>query len=317
MEALQTLSREHPAYREIYGEMPAAEDRLPKDGLPVSEEEYWEHYYNDPDFVYEWKNGHLEVRPMADVKAGRSSRWFSRVLEYYLTANPVGEIITAEIGFRLAFPGGTSVRKPDISVVLHSNPDVIAGDDCTYGGTFDLCAESLSYSSAKEIKRDTVEKKNEYQGTGVKEYYILDARGKETAFYRLNNRGRYVKIRPAGGIIRSGILPGFQFRVSDLYAQPPLESLIEDKVYERFILPSYRKSKQEAEKRAEKEKQRAEKEKQRAEKAEKMLISERQKAEHEKSFDIARSMLANGLDAALIMKCTGLSADEIRKIQNG
>jgi Uma2 family endonuclease len=209
---------------------------------------------------------------VGDVKAGDSYRWFSYILECYVRENPVGKVITLELGFRLVFPGGTSVRKPDLAVVLHSNPDTIGGDDCKYKGTYDLCAESLSYSSSKVIKRDTVEKKQEYEGTGVKEYYILDARGKETAFYRLNNRGRYVKIRPAGGIIRSGILPGFQFRVSDLYAQPPLESLIEDKVYERYIFPSYRKSKQEAEKRAEQEKQRAEK-------AENMLILERQKAE--------------------------------------
>jgi Uma2 family endonuclease len=272
MEALQTLSREHPAYREIYGEMPVTEDRLPKDGLPVSEKEYWEHYYDDPDFVYEWKNGYLEVRPVGDVKAGDSYRWFSYILECYVRENPVGRIITPDIGFRLVFPGGTSVRKPDLAVVLHSNPDTVGSDRCSYDGTYDLCVESLSYSSAKEIKRDTVDKKNEYEGTGVKEYYILDARGKETAFYRLNSRGRYVKIRPAGGIIRSGILPGFQFRISDLYAQPPLESLIENKVYERYILPSYRESKQEAEKRAEKEKLRAEK-------AEKRLILERQRAE--------------------------------------
>lgn len=118
----------------------------------------------------------------------------------------------------------------------------------------------------------------------------MDARGFETAFYRRDSKGKYEKIRPQNkGIIRSGVLPGFQFRVSDLHRQPSLEELTQDDIYHKYVLPAYR----DAQERAKKEKrraewaeqnaatqqQRAEQEKQRAERAEKQLLIERRKAE--------------------------------------
>ena len=152
-----------------------------------------------------------------------------------------------------------------------------------------MCVESLSYSETGEIKRDTVEKKKEYQGVGVRGYCILDARGKETEFYSLNAKGKYVKIKPGkSGIVRSRVLPGFQFAISDLYARPSLEQLSADKIYGHYVLPFYQKARQQAES-----------ERQRAEQAEKRFL------------ETARNMLKNGLDIERIIKYTGLSADEL------
>ncbi|RLC08431.1 MAG: hypothetical protein DRI57_24040, partial [Deltaproteobacteria bacterium] len=41
---------------------------LPGDMSRVSEEEYWETYYEMPDITYEWNNGVLEERPMGDTE---------------------------------------------------------------------------------------------------------------------------------------------------------------------------------------------------------------------------------------------------------
>jgi len=250
--------------------------RLCEDGLAVSEEEYWEKYYNHPDFKYEWNNGYLEVKPMADHRSSLMYQWFSDILRSYFSTYPIGKIVNLEIGFRLAIPHKNSVRMPDMAVVLDNNSIVINPEDCRYWGVFDLCIESLSYSSLKEIRRDTVAKKSEYEGMGVKEYYILDARGKETAFFRAGKKGKYSHIKPVNGdIIRSGVLEGFQFRISDLYSQPSLKELSGDAVYKEYVLPFY----QDAKKEAEQEKQRAEQEKQRADGLEQQLKAERQKAE--------------------------------------
>jgi hypothetical protein len=43
-----------------------------------------------------------------------------------------------------------------------------------------------------------------------------------------------------GGVIRSRLLPGFQFRLADLYRLPELPELIEDPVYESFVSPFLR-----------------------------------------------------------------------------
>ncbi len=159
MEDLQTLSRNDQTHQEIYGDIFPGENGVSKDNLAVSEEEYWEIY---PDFVYEWNNGYLEVKPMSDVKGSRGYRWFCTVLDYYLTTYPVGTTVSLEIGFRLALPHKTSARIPDLAVVSDNNPVSINDDDCTYSGIFDLCVESLSHSSLKEIRRDMVDKKDEY-----------------------------------------------------------------------------------------------------------------------------------------------------------
>ncbi|MCP4352735.1 MAG: Uma2 family endonuclease, partial [Desulfobacterales bacterium] len=228
MEVLQTLSQKdqihQETYKKTYKDISPAENDASKDGLAVSEEEYREIYYNDPDFVYEWNNGYLEVKPMSDQKGSESYQWFCDILRCYIRTYPAGRTTNLEIGFRLALPHKTSDRIPDLAVVLNDNPVRLNDDDCVYRGIFDLCVESLSHSSPKEIRRDTVDKKSEYGMGGVREYYILDARGIETAFYRLDKRGKYRKIGTGkDGIVRSAVLPGFQFRISDLYTQPSLE----------------------------------------------------------------------------------------------
>ncbi len=139
-------------------------------------------------------------------------------------------------------------RIPDLGVVLNSNPKSLHLRDRSYAGIFDLCIEALSDSTLRETKRDTVVKKGEYQTIGVREYYILDSKGRDTAFYRYNRKGKYEHIPPeSGDIIRSGVLPGFQFRISDLYQQPSLTDMTEDELYRSFVLPFYQAEKQRAE----------------------------------------------------------------------
>ena len=323
MKTLQALTRgrgESGGYFLRSGEdsefsVPAEDDSL--DGLAVSEEEYWDRYYNycegNCDRSYEWNNGYLEERPVGDFQSSVMYRWFLHLLECYFSTYPAGIIANIEIGFRLALPHGTVIRKPDLGVVLHGNPVAAKPLDRNFKGIYDLCVESLSYSTREDIVRDTVQKKTEYARAGVKEYHILDARGMETAFYRLNARGTYSKIKPGkDGVLRSQVLPGFQFRISDLYTQPALEKLSEDPVYQDYVLPFYQKARHEAESqrlRAEQEKLRAEEERVRAE-AEKHRADQSEK----RFFEAARNMLANGLELERIMRYTGLSAEELGKL---
>jgi len=279
MKMLHTLrnSPENTAYIETGEKYTVSED-----GRFVSEKEYWKKYYNRPDFNYEWKNGYLEEKPMADVESSLVYQWFSDILRCYFSTYPVGTIVNLEIGFRLALPDKTSIRKPDLAIVLNDNPAVLNLTDCNYSGIFDICLESLSYSEKNEILRDTVEKKEEYEGIGVREYYILDARKKETAFYRLDRKGKYVKIKPEKGIVRSEVLEGFQFEIKDLYSQPSPEKLSEKETYRHYVLPFYSKAKLRAESeklRAEQAEMKARSEKLRAEQAEVKAQSEKLRAE--------------------------------------
>ncbi|NJL58708.1 MAG: Uma2 family endonuclease [Desulfobacteraceae bacterium] len=239
MEALRS-----PSYRIPEQHIPAAiliKGEVSENGRFVSEKEYWNHYYRHPDFSYEWNNGYLEEKPMTDLRGSLIYQWFLDILRRYFSICPIGRIVNLEIGFRLELPFGASVRKPDLAILRDDNPVMMHLNDFSYKGTFDLCIESLSYSSPKEVRRDTIEKKKEYESVGVKEYYILDARQTETAFYRLDEKGKYRKIVAKNqDIIESDVLPGFRFRISDLYRQPSLEEIAEDEVYQHYVLPFYR-----------------------------------------------------------------------------
>ena len=236
----------------------------------VTEEEYWAIYYDHAEGNYEWNNGYLEEKPMATIIQFRIYSWFLELLKDFLYVYNIGKLTGLEIGFRLNLGHKTTIRKPDLGVVLDSNPIPAADKDRTYQGIFDLCIESLSDSKQSEIERDTVHKKAEYAQVGVPEYYIFDDSGEETAFYSLNALGVYVPIQPVNGVIKSKILPGFQFRVDDLYTCPRLATLATDPIYSAFASPEYRVERRRADEAsllAEEERQRAEEERQRADEA--------------------------------------------------
>ena len=95
-----------------------------------------------------------------------------------------------EMGFRLELgKKKVSIRKPDLAVILHSNPVEAKLLDRSFHGLCDLCIEFLSDSTPSEVERDTVHKKEEYAKAGVSEYYILDRLRNHTAFYALNEQG--------------------------------------------------------------------------------------------------------------------------------
>ena len=288
MEALQQIFSRPERIKKIRPPVPSTapeKEEISHDGLAVTEAEYWKKYYHDSDFSYEWNNGYLEVKPVSDYSGFRVYWWFAEILTHFLKVRPVARVIGLDIGFRLAFPGSISIRKPDLAVILNDNPVIINSGDFSYRGTYDLCIEFLSYSSSKEVRRDTVQKKQEYEGAGVREYFILDPRGLETVFYRLGRKGKYAKIRPsADGVISSAVLGGFQFRISDLYRQPCLTDLTGDPIYRNYVMTEYQAEKQRAEQeslKAEQERQRAEQERQRAEQESLRAEQESLRAEQE------------------------------------
>jgi Uma2 family endonuclease len=261
-------------------------EQVSEHGRFVTEEEYWENYYEHPDFNYEWNNGILEELGVSDYKNVSVYGWFYKLLSNYLETRKNGKIVALEFGFRLKMPRKTTIRKPDIAIVLLDNLTPLDDEDNSFLGVYDMCIEIISDERKRDIDRDTIHKKNEYQIVGVKEYYILDASYRYMAFYRRNKLGYFDEIQPStGDIINSEILKGFQFRISDLIKRPTLEELANDALYNSFIMPSYKIIQQQAEvekQRAEAEKRNAEREKQRAEAEKRNAERERQRAESEK-----------------------------------
>lgn len=273
-------------------------------GRYVPEELYWSDYYDRGDISYEWNNGYLEEKPVGDYAQFCLYVWFLGLIKDYLHVNPIGRMVGLEIGFRMVLPHKVVIRKPDLALVVNSNPVPLRDKDRSYRGIFDLCIESISDSRKGEVERDTVVKQQEYAAAGVREYFIIDERQKETAFYELSPSGVYMPIQPLQGVIRSHVLPGFQFRETDLYRLPEPPSLITDSVYQHFASPFVRAERL----RAEAERDRAQQEYQRAETAIQQAEQERRRADT--AAQRATQAEAQAARYAAMLKALGVAVDE-------
>ena len=252
----------------------------PDEGRYVSLEEYWAKWYENPypdmDVSYEWNNGILEAKPLPTAPQLELYNWFLDLLRRYLNTHDIAKLINLETGFVLTVadteePSGerVQVRKPDIGVILNSNP-VSWGEieQRHFDGVCDFIVEAVSDSTRAEVLRDTEEKKRDYALGGVKEYYILDPSGEHMHFFRLTSAESYEEIAPdAEGVIRSKTLPGLQFRHADLRRLPELVELALDEVYCGYVIPDLKVAvtrAEEAEAQIEVEAQRAAAEAQRA-----------------------------------------------------
>ncbi len=216
------------------------------DGLLVSEAVYWTTYYLESDHHYEWNNGRLEEKPVSDYETFLVYAWFGELVRHFLRTHPCAQLVGLEMGFRLPLPSGTVIRKPDFGVVRNDNPQPLLPLACSYHGVFDLCIEALSDQERSGIERDTVIKKAEYAAGGVPEYYILHKHPDHQAFYTRTAAGFYTPIAPQAGVICSRVLPGLQFRPTDLARRPDLETLRDDPVYAGFVLPGWRADRERA-----------------------------------------------------------------------
>ena len=239
---------------------PSVNPFAPDDGRCVSKEEYWARWYESPypdiDVSYEWNNGRLEAKPLPNKPQLNLYNWFLDLLRRYIYTYPIADLINLETGFVLkiedpAEPSGQreAVRKPDIGVILNSNPVPWGGvDQRHFDGVCDMVVEAVSDSTPAEVLRDTEEKRRDYALAGVKEYYILDPGGRHMRFYRLIAGGQYEEIQPdAGGVIGSEVLPGLQFRLEELERRRDMEELALDDLYSGYVIPALKISATKAE----------------------------------------------------------------------
>ena len=232
---------------------PSRDNRYaPDHGRRVTKEEYWARWYQNPypdiDVSYEWNNGILEAKPLPNYPHIRLYRWFSLLLGCYVQVNPIAKFIDLETGVSMTVldasqPSGKweVVYKPDIGVVLNDNPAPWGAIELrAFEGVCDMIVEAVSDSTLAEVRRDTEEKKRGYALAGVKEYFILDPADRYMRFYRLTAGRRYQEIQPdTAGVIRSQVLPGFQFRRQDLLNLPDLSELALDEIYTEYVIPGF------------------------------------------------------------------------------
>jgi Uma2 family endonuclease len=169
----------------------------------------------------EWVNGEVIVHMTAKQRHQEVVQFLFALFDLFNQFLRVGRFFTAPYQMKLASDGPG--REPDILFVTREREALVK--DQGVQGPADLVIEIVSDDS---VTRDRVDKFEEYEQYGVREYWIIDPRPRRprAEFYQLDESGQYQPV-PVGkdGVYHSKVLPGFWLRVDWLWADTLPDSL--------------------------------------------------------------------------------------------
>lgn len=196
---------------------PLAQQPHTQGPLRMTYEEYLN--WSGEDTFAEWVNEEVIIPMPAKVWHQQLVVFLDRVLGLFVSFFGLGQLLTAPVEVKL-YPGGPS-REPDLFFVSTTQLDRLHSGRCN--GAPDLVIEIVSDDS---VRRDRIEKFDEYEQAGVREYWIIDNRPDQQRawFYQLGNFGVFERVLPdEHGVYRSQVLAGFWLRLDWLWQEAPDE----------------------------------------------------------------------------------------------
>jgi Uma2 family endonuclease len=155
----------------------------------------------DEDTYAEWVNGEVVMTSPASFKHQDINGFLYNIVRIYNDIFELGKVIFAPFQVKLT----KNSREPDLIFISHSNLNNLQAT--FYLGAPDLIVEIVSPESQS---RDRVDKFNEYEANGVKEYWLIDPTKNEAIFYQINSNGKFEVIpEDAEGRYYSKVLKGF------------------------------------------------------------------------------------------------------------
>jgi Uma2 family endonuclease len=157
---------------------------------------------------YELVNGRLVEVPTG----GRHGKISSEVLGRFYTTRPLNATLyDSSTGFRMV---GGNIRSPDVSVMRNERLPEGKSPVGFIEGAPDLAVEVISPT---EKASDILEKIGEYFASGAQEVWLLFPERKQVHRYTANLE---VQVLNEDDILKGEpILPGFEVRVGDLFAE--------------------------------------------------------------------------------------------------
>jgi Uma2 family endonuclease len=164
---------------------------------------------------YEILDGELIVSAAPLVK----HQWFLYVLSRrfgdHVDRRRLGRIYFAPID--VLFSTGDTVE-PDMIFIRKDRLHIV--ETALVNGPPDALLEVLSPTTRD---RDLGRKRALYESEGVPEYWIADPDVPELILYVLGGTGRYERVHPQGGVLRSRVIPDFEIDLNELYAEVAAE----------------------------------------------------------------------------------------------
>jgi len=174
----------------------------------VSEEVFWE--YVNEDSNCELIDGVLVIHSPASETHEDIFGYLYTILRFYLEKTNSGKIFGSRYVMKLSEKWNP---EPDILIIKPENYSKIKTN--YYDGAADLVIEIIS-KSTREL--DLEKKLPEFLKAGVKEVWIVDPDNKELTVYFKDKQNKYSDYK-SDAIIKSSVLPYFQFRVKWLWSR--------------------------------------------------------------------------------------------------
>jgi Uma2 family endonuclease len=161
------------------------------------------------------------IEPVSVTKKhSQLTHFLSAILQFYVEIKSLGQIFGGPYQMKMAFEDGIHGREPDIFFVKTENFGRL--DEQFLEGAADLVIEVISPES---IVRDTVDKFEEYESAGVKEYWIIDYNRRTANFYGYDENKKYKLLTlSANEKFESRVIEGLWIKTDWLW-QEPLPSL--------------------------------------------------------------------------------------------
>ncbi|MBA2737530.1 MAG: Uma2 family endonuclease [Pyrinomonadaceae bacterium] len=163
------------------------------------------------------------IKPMSVTDRHDDLNTFLKsLLRFFVEAKILGKIHGEPYQMKMVIEGKIKGREPDIFFVKTENLDRIG--EKFFDGAADLVIEVISPES---VTRDTVDKFEEYEAAGVKEYWIIDYNQQTVNFYGYDENGKYKLLHlSAEGKFESRVIEGLWINTDWLW-QEELPNLME------------------------------------------------------------------------------------------
>lgn len=138
------------------------------------------------------------------------------LLRVYLSQTKAARLLRAPFVMRVRpdAPG----REPDMHLVLNERAAMI--QETMTDGAADIVIEIVSRESQT---RDRIDKYDEYEAAGVREYWLIDPLRKQADFYTLGDDHLYRRIELKDGEFQSLVLPHFRLDTEVFWQTNQLE----------------------------------------------------------------------------------------------
>lgn len=180
---------------------------------PISVEDFYEIAFEG--FRGELVEGELKETMPTSILHGIIAGRIAIILGVFVLQNKLGEVLTAETGFRL-FVDRKTVRVPDVSFLSNEKLAEIKNVHKFYDGTPDLAVEVISLS---ETYNDVQGKLEDYLSAGVKMVWIIRPENKTVTTYRTLSDFRMLHEHEE--LNGEDVLPNFKCNLSDIFANLP------------------------------------------------------------------------------------------------